>query len=77
MSTWHAFLHPLSPLGQGLYGGILGDVSEVTLVWAAVMVWRAHNCHERWCPWVRFKPHPDDGNHLLCRRHHRKAVTPE
>lgn len=76
-STVHAFLHPLSGLGQGLYGGILGDVSELTLVGGMWMLWRKHACMEPWCWRIQFKPHPDDPHHVVCRKHHREAITPE
>ena len=37
--------------------------------------WRRHNCHHEGCWYIQFKPHPNDGEHVLCRKHHKEATN--
>jgi hypothetical protein len=55
---------------QAGYNIFSGPLAYATILFGVVRVLRAHNCHVRWCPRVRFKGHPDDVGHLVCRRHH-------
>lgn len=46
--------------------------SGIGFSWTTAVIYaRRHNCHERWCPFLVFKPHPDDPDHMICRWHHR------
>lgn len=70
------FVHVLTGNGYQLWSGIGSDVGELTLLGAAVMFWRHHNCHVHRCPRLQWHPHPDHG-HPVCRKHHpeRKAIS--
>lgn len=48
------------------WSGFFGDMSIFA---AAVVLYRRHNCHARWC-W-RIARHPVEGTHYVtCRHHH-------
>lgn len=73
---WHSFVRAadwfcLSGRGYQFWSGI-GSGSP--LVAGVVLVYRSHVCHEPWCPFPSFKPHPEDRDHRVCRLHHRKAT---
>lgn len=66
-------LHPLSSAGASFYGGIGGDIGELTLaasIATGILVrYRQHNCHIRRCWRLAWHPHPETG-HPVCRHHH-------
>jgi hypothetical protein len=65
----HALWHPLSGTGASLYGGVLGDLGELTLVAGALALLKHLNCDAPGC-W-RYGPHRTaDRHHKLCRVHH-------
>ena len=60
------WLNPLWGAGYQFWSGI-GSGSP--LLAGVVVFWRRHNCHERWCPRIIFREHPDSTGHLVCRKH--------
>jgi len=64
-------LHPLGGLGYQFWSGI---GSDVFLLAPLGLLWRRFNCHEPRCPRLVFRASPDDPEHMLCRRHHRRAL---
>lgn len=69
MLVWDQFQHgfewfALHGDGYQFWSGI-GSGSP--LIVGAIVVWRRHNCHVRWCPRIIWRTH---GEHELCRRHH-------
>lgn len=51
-----------------------GACGQLSLVGAAFVVVRRHQCHTRWC--VRLGHHPLDGTpYRMCRRHHPDLPT--
>lgn len=61
------WLDPLHGDGYQFWSGI-GGGSPLFLVIG--LWWRKHNCHVKRCWRLQFRPHPDDGEHVVCRRHH-------
>ena len=61
-------LHPFWGWGYQFWSGIGSDLSEITLLAGLYMLYKKHNCHERWC-W-RLSWHPDLSGHPVCKRHH-------
>ena len=51
-----------------LWGGILSDIGEITLVIALATLIRARNCEVHGC-W-RLGRHTTAAGHKVCRRHH-------
>ncbi len=67
--SWWWLWHPLYGPGYQLYSGIVGDISQVTVLGALGAFYWHHTCHVHGC-W-RFAKHPVDGTPFrACRRHH-------
>jgi hypothetical protein len=58
--------------GYNFWSGIISDLSEITLIGAAVTFgagwYHQHNCHVEKCPWLVFHVHPLHG-HPVCKKH--------
>jgi hypothetical protein len=65
-----SWLNPLTGYGYQFWSGI-GSGSPILA--GVLLHFRRHNCHVRGCPFVIFRAHPDDPEHLICRRHHRRT----
>jgi hypothetical protein len=44
-----------------------GVGTQISLCLGAIAVYRKHNCHKRWCPWIGRYP---VGQYYVCRGHH-------
>lgn len=84
MTHWLAVHLGLTNASGGWYlawSGFVSDIEEVSLIGAALAVWKAHTCHVDGC-W-RIGRHPAaDGQYRLCRVHHPDVpsigrITPE
>ena len=50
------------------WSGIFGDVTIFT---AAILVYRKHNCHAKWCLRIGHHEMETEGmTHFMCRKHH-------
>lgn len=55
--------------GYWFWSGIGSDIGELTIVAAAVVFYRRHECHIQGCWRPAWHPHPEHG-HPVCKRHH-------
>lgn len=69
-------VHPLSSAGASFYGGIGGDIGELSIAAAIaatlISTYRKHECHVQGCRRPSFHPHPSHG-HPVCKRHLQEA----
>ena len=68
---WHGFQHGIQWFalhGDG-YQFWSGIGSGSPLIAAVLLLYRRHNCHVAWCPWLQWHTHPEHG-HPVCKRHH-------
>lgn len=70
LAAW--LFEPLRGLGYQFWSGIGSDVGELTILTAAVVWVRHHNCHRKGC-W-RLGHIDSTHGHPACRHHHSKAA---
>lgn len=51
------------------YNIVSGDLGDLFIVGFILSLYRKHNCHVRWCPFLSWHKHPKNG-HPVCRVHH-------
>ena len=67
--SWYWLWHPLFGPGYQFYSGVGSDISEITILGAAIALLKHANCDAPRC--LRYGPHRTaDGHHKLCRKHH-------
>ena len=65
---WNSLIHPLSNGGGTLFGGIGGDLGEITLITAVIVTYRKNMCHVDGCYRIgHIDPH---NHHPACKKHH-------
>jgi hypothetical protein len=70
----HWITHPLRGLGPSFWGGIGGDLGEITLPLGLLAWWMHHNCRQHLCARLGH-PHPHHGI-PVCRKHYHADVVP-